>query len=141
MWDFLSSTADILGIISFLIGIGTFITTLRIRKKMLLHVEKSDYIKEIDNQIQDLKSYYDTMRKDDELYNSSLLETIDAKLDDIQIAYDTILPKDLSNLIKKLRNHIKNNCQTSLTNKSAKTECAKQLHTIIAKLAKEKKVL
>ena len=138
--NYLSLAADILGIVSFLIGIGTFATTLRIRKKMLLHVEKSDYLQEIDNQVKNLLSYYETITIDN-MYTVTLLDKIDVTLDDLQIAYGSILPKDLSTQIRKLRTHIKQKCYTNLKDQNAKRECAKQLHTIASKLAKEKKVL
>ena len=138
--EIVAQIADITGILSFLIGILTFITTLRIRSKIRANLEKSDYIKEIDNHVNDLKSYYDTMIKD-ELYTSELLDTIDVTLDDIQILYGSILPKKLSGQIRKLRNFIKNSCQKNLSDKKAKIDCAKQIHTIASKLAKEKRVL
>lgn len=140
MNSFLSTVADILGIISFLIGIGTFITTLRIRKKMMVHVEKSDYLKEIDEQVKNLLSYYETMTKD-EIFNSPLLDRIDVDLDDLLIAYGSILPKELVSQIKKARNYIANKCHKNLNDKAVKRELAKQLHSIASKLAKEKKIL
>ena len=138
--NILSIIADIAGILSFLIGVGTLVVALRIRNKILSNVEKSDYIQEIDSHIKNLLSYCETIKKD-ELYTSELLDTIDIALDDLQIAYGTILPKDLSSLIKKLRNHIKFACQKNIKDEVAKRDCAKQLHTIASKLRKEKKVL
>lgn len=138
---YLSTIADVLGILSFLISIPTFFTALGIRKKMMIHVEKTDYLQEIDTQVQNLYSYYDTITKDGVLYNKIILDKVDVSLDDLIIAYETILPKELVSKMKKLRNHIKNKCMKDLSDKNAKSECARQLHTIASKLAKEKKLL
>lgn len=139
--NYVSIIADITGIISFIIGFITFLVTLRIRKKLLQHIEKSDYIQDIDNQVKNLLSYCETINRDEELYTDILLDTIDTNLEDLQIAYETILPKKLSGSIKKLRNLIKQRCYEHLDDKDAKRECAKQLHALATKLNKEKKVL
>lgn len=136
----LSLIADITGIISFIIGLGTFITTLKLRKKIVSHVEKSDYYEEVEAQSKNLLSYCDTINKDN-VYNTDLLDMIDITLDDLVIAYGSILPKDLLSQIKKVRNHIKNKCQKSTNDKEARRECVKQLHRIAVRLLKEKKVL
>lgn len=140
MNNYLSVISDIIGVISFLVGTATFVTTLRIRKKIMLHIEKSDYLQEIDNKVKNLISYYETIVKDD-VYNISLLDKIDVDLDDLLIAYGLVLPKDLVGQIKKLRNYIENKCYNNINDKSAKRECAKKLHSIASKLAKEKKML
>lgn len=135
-----SYAADVLGIISFFISIFTYITTLNIKKKMVAHVEKTDYLNDIDNQVKNLNSYYHTI-VDDDVYNSTLLSKIDADLDDLQVLYSLILPKDLLSCIKKLRKNIENDYHGNLNSTKAKRTCARQLHTIASKLAKEKKVL
>ena len=81
------------------------------------------------------------MLKDDSLYNEILLQRIDAQLEDIYIAYETILPKKFLSEITKLRNHIKNKCLTDLKGKKAKQECINKIHSIYTRLRKEKKLL
>ncbi len=140
MNNFISFIADILGILSFLVGIGTFFTTLRIRKKMIMHVAKSDYRQEIDTQVKNLRSYYETIIKDN-IYTESLLIKLEMELDDLIIAYDAILPKDLTSKMKKLKAHISGKCLKDLNDKQFKIDCAKQIHSIASKLAKEKKII
>ncbi len=140
-WELLSKVADTLGIISAGVGIFTFGTTLRIRKSLLKHTEKRDYMKDIDNKINDLLSYYETLSKDDSLYTLDLLDLIVEKLTDIIILYETILPKKILGDISKLIDHIKKNCCADITNTSAKRECKQKIHSIITKLKKEKGLL
>ena len=138
--DHLSFIADVIGIVSFLIGIGTFVNTLRIRKKILLRVEKMDFFQEIDGQVNNLFSYYETITTDG-MYNEKLLAKIDASLDDLQISYESILPKKISTRIKELRTYIKQNCLVNLNDQAVKRECSQKLHSIALQLKKEKKVL
>ena len=140
MLDIISIVADFAGIISFIISICTFVVALRIRRRMLIRVEKASFFNEIDGQVANLLSYYETITTDN-VYNSDLLVKIEVDLEDILIAYSCIIPKEVIAQIKKLRNLIKNKCQVNIHDRNARTECVKQLHSISSKLAKEKKVL
>ena len=136
-----SYIADFAGIISLVLGIVTLRTTVGIRKNLLIRIEKSDFIQVIDSKIANLNSYHDTMTKDEVFYDENLLYKIDMDLDDIIIAYGTILPNYITSQIRKLRAHIKDVCLKDLNNKTAMRDCAKMLHSLASKLAKEKKLL
>lgn len=140
-WELLSKFADGIGIISAGIGIFTFGTTLRIRKSLLKHTEKSDYMKDIDNQINKLLSYYEMLSKDESFYTLDLLDLIVENLTDITILYETILPKKVLGDISKLIDHIRKKCCADITNISAKRECKQKIHSIVTKLRKEKGLL
>ncbi|MGN0456467.1 MAG: hypothetical protein ACI4F2_06390 [Acutalibacteraceae bacterium] len=132
--------ADCFGIISLFLGIVTLKMTLGIKESLLRHIEKSDYLRDIDNQIKELISFRETLLKD-RLYNQELLERIDAQLDEIYISYETILPKKLLGEISRLRKHIVEKCLCDLSNNEYKRKCTRDLHTIYTNLKKEKKIL
>ncbi len=94
IWDILSIISDFIGIISLVLGIITLVKTVGIKKSLRKHIEKSDYSNDIDNQINELQSYYDTLVKDKQLYSVELLISLEGQLDDIWISYETILPKN-----------------------------------------------
>lgn len=137
----LGVVADVFGILSFVLGLVTLAMTVGIKKSLLKHIEKSDYLQDIDAQVAELKSFYDTLLKDDSLYNEILLQRIDAQLEDVYIGYETILPKKFLAEIAKLRNHIKNRCLRNLEDRRAKQDCINQIHSIYTRLRKEKKLL
>lgn len=141
IWDILSIISDFIGIISLVLGIITLVKTVGIKKSLRKHIEKSDYSNDIDNQINELQSYYDTLVKDKQLYSVELLISLEGQLDDIWISYETILPKKLLNEIKSLIDHINKNCQKNLHDNNAKTKCTQDLRKICTKLRKEKKML
>lgn len=140
-WDILGTVADFCGLLSLILGIITLVMAVGIKKSLIKHVEKSAYLNDIDNQIKDLKSFYDTIDKDNSLYNFELLDRIDAQLEDIYISYETILPRKLLAQISKLRNHIQKEYSKNLGDKNFQRECKKQLHCIYIRLGKEKKLL
>ena len=141
IWCILSIVADFAGIISLVLGVITLIKAVGIKTSLRKHIEKSDYSNDIDNQINELQSYYDTLVKDKSLYKKELLIGLEGQLDDILIGYETILPKKLLNEIKSLITHINNKCQNHLLDEDAKIKCTQDLRKICAKLRKEKKML
>ena len=139
-WDAFSRSSDVVSHISIILTIVTLCTTIGIRKSLLAHIEKSDYIEDIDDRIKLLRSYEATIKKDPELCNEALLNYIYDQLDDILISYETILKKKIISQIKTLEKYIDENKKKTL-NKDVKRECQKQLHSICTRLEKEKKVL
>lgn len=141
IWCVLSIVADFAGIISLGLGVVTLIKAVGIKTSLRKQIEKSDYSNDIDNQINELQSYYDTLVKDKSLYSKELLMNLEGQLDDILIGYETILPKKLLNEIRSLISHINKKCQKDLDNEDAKIKCTQDLRKICAKLRKEKKLL
>lgn len=140
MLNVLGIIADVLGILSFIIGLPTLFTTFGIKKSFTKHIEKSDFLAEIDSKTNDLMSYYNSIH-DDELYTNDLLDLIIADLEDIRIIYENILPPKIVKDIKSLEKHIKNNCYDKLYDENNKRICKTMLRSIVTKLRKEKKML
>lgn len=139
-WQVFGVVADFVGVFSFIVGGITSFNTFRIKKNLLKHTEKSDYQQDIDAQINEIQSFCDTLKKDQSLYTVELLDLIMEQLSDIEILYETIMPRKIMNDISKLKVHIRKKCYTNLNDEKAKRECRQQLHNINTKLRKEKKV-
>lgn len=139
-WGYFSCGADIISYISMVITIITLCTTVGIRKSLLAHIEKSDYLKDIDNKIKTLRSYEETIEKDTSLCNDALFDFISVQLDDILISYETILNKKIITQIKTLKTFVENNKGERMS-ENKKIECRKQLHAICTRLEKEKKLI
>lgn len=135
----LSIVADVISLFSFLVSALTFISTLRVRRALIRHVEASGYREEIEESINNLTSYYETMKKD--LYNKSVLDMVDDELDNILNSYEEILPNEIVSRIKKLQKHMKNKCYCNINDRDAKRECEKQIRSICVRLRREKKIL
>ena len=117
------------------------ITAIGIKSSLVKQIEKSDYLKDIDNQITELRSYYNTLLKDPILYSENLLQNIDAILEEISISYETILPKKAVNEIKQTRRLIDERCLTNLEDVKSKQACTRNLNRICIRLKKVKKTL
>lgn len=137
----LSLAADIAGILSFFISIGTLITAVGIRKAVLRNVEKINYRNEIDGRIRSLHSYYDSFRQDSDMYVDPLLSKLQDELEDLLISYESILKKEIIKTIKDLKNHIEYRCLKDLHDEKAKADCCHMLNTIEKRLNKEKNLL
>lgn len=93
-WNIVGDIADITSIVALVISIATLVSTCRIRKEMLKHVEKSDYRRDIDQRIETLSSIQKALSDS----NSSVRELLDETamiLSELQSYYETILPKKL----------------------------------------------
>lgn len=132
--------ADVLGILSFFVGLPTLFTTMRIKTSLKKHIAKSAFMADIDSNINDLMSFYKSIQ-DDKIFTNDLLERIIQTLDDVMITYDGILPKKIVSDMKKLEKHIKENCYDNLDDESAKRTCKTMLRNIATKLRREKKLL
>ncbi|MBQ7505298.1 MAG: hypothetical protein IJT79_08295 [Ruminococcus sp.] len=141
--ELLSIIADFFSVFSFAFSLLTFIMAVRLKKQLLTHVEKNDFLQYIDGQITDLESYYDTLINDESLYNENFLILLDQKLDEIHICYETILPKKLASDIERLRRLINKICGEDffVYDEETKNKCARQLNGICVRLKKEKKLL
>ncbi len=139
-WDHFSTGADWVTYISMIITCITLFTTVRIRKTLLSHVEKSDYMRDIDNKIKSLRAYEETLNKDAVLCNDSFYDCITIELDDIVISYENILPRSIISEIEELMTLVQNSKGLSNTSK-AKSNCQRKLHAICTRLEKEKKLL
>ncbi len=139
-WDHFSTGADWVTYISMIITCITLFTTVRIRKTLLSHVEKSDYMRDIDNKIKSLRAYEETLNKDAVLCNDSFYDCITIELDDIVISYENILPRSIISEIEELMTLVQNSKGLNNTSK-AKSNCQRKLHAICTRLEKEKKLL
>ena len=106
-----------------------------------MYVEKSDYLQDIDNQINELLSYHETLLFDSTLYDIELLQRIDLVLQDILIKYETILPNKFLTEIKELRILIEEKCEVNLQDQDSKQQCILSIKAICSRLEKEKKLL
>lgn len=149
-WTIVSKTADIIGI---LVGVSSLIIsaiTLRtttgiksgIRKSKLISAESSDYAKEIDEHINDLEAYRKVLLDGKDIPDT-LFPELAAKLGDINIAYETILPQKLHKQINDLESSIYSFLKLGKAKQTKQMEvtCASKLVYIIAELKKEKKIL
>lgn len=143
-WLITSRLADILGIVAFAISVCTLIITRGIRKSMLAHIESSDYRKAIDQQISELEAYRTILieRSVQEPHNIFFTK-LTVILEDISIAYETILPKRVlkatSRLIELIRN--KMNSADGYKNKQNVDKCISLLGYVVAELKKEKEII
>lgn len=144
VWLIISKLADILGIVAFVISVCTFITTRGIRKSMLAHVESSDYRKAIDQQINELEAYRIILiERAAQDANDVFFTKLTVVLEDISIAYETILPKrvlkKINDLIELIRNEL--NPISGYRSKKDVDKCISLLSYIVAELKKEKGII
>ena len=143
-WLILSRAADILGVLAFLISVCTLLVARGIRKSMLAHVESSDYRKQIDQQISELEAYKKILLEENGSDISPKIFTkLAAMLEDIKIAYETILPRPVLRKISNLIEHIRNNLNltTGHVTKQDIEKCISSLTYVVAELKKEKEML
>lgn len=142
IWSIIAKIADIVGIVSLIISLVTLSVTRGIRKSMLAHVESSDYRKDIDEQINELDACRKLLIEGTSL-NDTFYPKLIAKLDDIRIAYETILPpkviKQINNLIKLIGGSLSD--VPPPHNQKVIRKCISQLGYVIAELKKEKNIL
>ena len=139
--EFLDVTADVVGIVSFLISIPTLVLASGIKRSILKYVEKNDYLRDIDNQLTELQASYETLLDNDVKYDQSFLDLLVSKLEVFPIRYEAILSKKVIQQVNTLIKHIEEKSKARLSDKKYKQECASQLHRLILTLEKEKKLL
>lgn len=138
-----SIVADVAGIISLVISLITLLLTARIRKSLLSHVEASIYREDIDEQIRDLEAVHDLLlssKAADESFPSSFFTELICKLNEIQIAYETILKRKVIKEITSLMS-LTSTMESKPPDQKQISNCTKQLNTVIVELKKEKKIL
>lgn len=139
--EILGVTADVVGVVSFLISIPTLVLASGIKRSILKYVEKNDYIRDIDNQLTELQASYEMLLEDDEKYGQNFLDLLVSKLEVFPIRYEAILSKKVIKQVNTLIKQIEEKTKTNFSNKKYKQDCARQLHQIILTLEKEKKLL
>lgn len=143
-WLILSRAADILGVLAFLISVCTLFVARGIRKSMLAHVESSDYRKQIDQQISELEAYKNILLEENGSdINPKIFTKLAATLEDIKIAYETILPRPVLRRISSLIEHIRNdlNLTAGHASKQDIEKCISSLTYVVVELKKEKEIL
>lgn len=139
--DSISVLADIAGIMSFFISVGTLITAVGIRKAVVKNVEKMNYRNEIDDKIKVLQSYYGSFHYDSDMYNEPLLSELQDILENLLISYESILKREIIKQIKDLKDYIEYKCLKDLNDAKAKSDCCHMLNRICSRLIKEKNLL
>ncbi len=139
-WDYFAIVTNISSWIGLFITIGTLLTTVGIKKSLLLYVEKSEYIKDIDNKITLLRSYEETLKKDATLCTPTLYDWIIEVLDDILINYENFLKRNLGPEIKELIKLAGKNKKVKNIENTAPSY-QRKLHALCTKMEKEKKLL
>lgn len=139
-WDYFATATDIVSWIALLITIGTLFTTVGIRKSLLLYVEKSEYLKDIDNRITILRSYEETLKKDYAICGPTIYDWVIEQLDDILINYGNLLKKNLKPDIEELLSLAEESKKTKDVEKTA-SNYQRKLHALCTKLEKEKKLI
>ena len=140
-WDYFATATDIASWIALLITIGTLFTTVGIKKSLLLYVEKSEYLKDIDNRIMILRSYEETLKKDSAICGSTIYDWVIEQLDDILINYGTFLKrKNLKLDIEELLSLAEKSKKSTDLEKAA-SNYQRKLHALCTKLEKEKKLI
>lgn len=144
IWLIISRAADVVGVVGFLVSVCTFFTARRIRKSMLAHVESSDYRKAIDQQIGELEAYQAVLVEGTlEEAGDAFFSKLASALENIYIAYETILPKRVLRNTNKLIEFIRNNLSlaTRKANKKDIDKCISLLNYTVTELKKEKKII
>jgi len=143
-WIIISRIADVLGILAFGISVCTLITTRGIRKSMLAHVESSDYRKAIDRQISELEAYRKILiERTTQDVSDVFFNKLAVMLEDIGMAYETILPKNVLKKINGLIEHIRNKLNSTSKNRGKNDidKCVSLLGYVIVELKKEKEII
>ena len=138
--DFLSLSADLAGIISLVISIVTLVLASGIRKSMLRHIEKTDYLQDIDRQLTELQASYESLIDKAIPTDATSFTLLKSKLEVIPIWYEVILSKKVMQRVIALIDLVEK-CKSNLSDTKTIQTCASQLHILILMLEKEKKLL
>lgn len=138
--DFLSLSADLAGIISLIISIVTLVLASGIRKSMLRHIEKTDYLQDIDRQLTELQASYESLIDKDIPSDATSFTLLKSKLEVIPIRYEVILSKKVMQRVIALIDLV-DKCKSNVSDVKTIQNCASQLHILILMLEKEKKLL
>lgn len=138
--DFLSLSADLAGIISLIISIVTLVLASGIRKSMLRHIEKTDYLQDIDRQLTELQASYESLIDKDIPSDATSFTLLKSKLEVIPIRYEVILSKKVMQRVIALIDLV-DKCKSNVSDVKTIQKCASQLHILILMLEKEKKLL
>ena len=139
-WDYFATATDVVSWIALLITIGTLLTTVGIKKSLLLYVEKSEYLKDIDNRIMLLRSYEETLKKDSAVCGTTIYDWVIEQLDDILINYGNLLKKNIKPDIEELLSLAEESKKAKDIEKAANSY-QRKLHALCTKLEKEKKLI
>lgn len=142
-WGIIAKIADVSGVISLIVAIITLILAGGIKKSILKFVEKNDYRQDIDKHLTNLQAIFDSFN-DPQTQISYNTDTLDKLLDTFeifQVSYETILRKRVMKSINTLSNNIENKYKSDISNTQYKRECRSQLHRLILRLEKEKRMI
>ena len=139
-WKTFSKVADIIGIISFLVGIRTYFIAKGTQKAIRDHDDKKQYKTEIKAHIKTLKADYESIFNND-IYNERILNNVLQELDRIRINYPSVV-KPFENEFSKLEKLI-NKTLLNLTSDTNfnRTNISRQLNKVIERLDKEEKII
>lgn len=122
------------------ITLWTLFTTVGIKRSLLLYVEKSDYLEDIDNRIKVLRSFEETLKKDAAICGTTVYDWTIEQLDDILINYENLLKK---NIVPEIRELIDLAEQSKTANDAlaAANTFQRKLHALCTRMEKEKKLI
>lgn len=143
MREIISIVADIAGLISLIISFATLLLTARIRRSLLFHVEASVYRQDIDQQTRDLEAIYMLLLQEPGkggAFPASFFTDLACRLDEIKIAYATILTRKVTREITSLISLV-SAMESKGSDRQQVSQCAKQLNAIVVRLKKEKNML
>ncbi len=107
---------------------------------MLLYVEKSEYLKDIDDRIKILRSYEETLKKDSTICGNTVYDWVIEQLDDILINYGNLLKKNVVPDIKELISMAEKSKNSSDVENTA-NNFQRKLHALCTRMEKEKKLI
>lgn len=139
-WDYFAAATNIASWIGMAITLWTLFTTVGIKRSLLLYVEKSDYLKDIDDRIKLLRSYEETLKKDAAICGTTVYDWTIEQLDDILINYENLLKKNIVPEIRELID-LAEQSKTSNDALGSANTFQRKLHALCTRMEKEKKLI
>lgn len=141
-WDILSRVSSICGVLSLIISLITLALASGINKSIAVHIEESDFRKDIEKKIEQIQAYAEVLLKDYDVVKKShktLFAEIENTMVDIQIMYSDILPKKVIKKIGKLNQALRTN--DFVPTQKACLEYQRQINSINSSLRRRLRTL
>ena len=136
--DFFANWASI---ISLIISGATLFVTSRIKSSVLRQVEKTDYMRDIDTQLTELRATYEALNDDQTPVNEKTIDLALRKLEVFPIRYGKILPKGVMKQISDVIEYFDKVFRLNIDSQKHRRNVASQMNKLILTLEKEKKIL
>lgn len=138
IWESVGKIADVVGVLSFIISIPTYLFAKSTKKAIQSYNDKKQYQSEIKERIDEMKVHYQSISNND-VYNEDILNTVLNEMDALLIQYPTVVKsfkkdiKALQKLIPKTVNNLKTAPDYN------RNKIARKLNAVIQRLEKEEK--